>query len=63
MNKHEFSHADAKRIISHFNEKFGICHHCNYEQLKTENISCPKCRAYNYNCEVGDSFDQKSVFN
>ncbi|MCF2875707.1 MULTISPECIES: hypothetical protein [unclassified Tenacibaculum] len=49
MNKHNFNHKEAKIIITHLNPEYGKCQRCNFEGLKTQNIDCPKCGAFNYN--------------
>ena len=43
------SHRDAKYIVTHINIPYGHCNRCNFEQLDKEYITCPKCKALNFN--------------
>jgi hypothetical protein len=43
------SHRDAKYIVTHLNTPYGHCNRCNFEQLDKEYITCPKCKALNFN--------------
>lgn len=40
---------NSKVFVTHLCEAYGKCHNCNYNQLKNEYESCPKCRSLNIN--------------
>ncbi len=45
-------HAKAKRVIAHFDEVYGQCHHCNFATLEGQSVTCPKCNSFNYNLKL-----------
>lgn len=49
MEQLNLSHRDAKYIVSHINTSYGHCKRCNFEQLDEECITCPTCKALNFN--------------
>lgn len=51
------SHADAKRIVSHFNIQWNTCHRCGDEKLRGERVTCNNCQSFNYNLEILKSFN------
>ena len=40
---------NSKGAVQHLNKAFGKCINCDYTQLETESMECPKCQAFNYN--------------
>ena len=52
IDKYEFSHQEAKYIITHINSNYGKCNRCNYNNLVGEYLNCPKCKALNFNWKV-----------
>lgn len=40
---------DSKALAYHINNKVGFCHRCNYKDLVSENVICPKCKSFNTN--------------
>lgn len=40
---------NSKALMLHINPVYGKCHRCNYIELNTENIACPKCKSINTN--------------
>ena len=44
-----FTHGDAKYIILHINLEYGKCDRCKVDYLNNENVTCPKCKAFNFN--------------
>ena len=55
MEEHNISHKDAKIITTHINKDFGKCHSCGFENLQEENVTCPKCKSFNYNLKIETS--------
>lgn len=49
IREHHISHAEAKAIVAHINNKNGHCTSCNDDRLTGENAECPQCGAFNYN--------------
>ncbi len=52
MEVNQFSHINAKYIITHINTEYGSCNRCNFDSLDQENITCPKCGSFNFNWEL-----------
>jgi hypothetical protein len=50
---------DAKGIALHLHKEFGKYIRCDFEDLKEENIKCPKCKAFNYNLKIQPVFNQE----
>lgn len=48
---------EAKGVYYHINKKFGNCIRCNNVSLKTEDIECEKCQAFNYNWNIEPAFN------
>lgn len=48
----------AEGMLAHFNPEFGKCNNCNYSELDKEYITCPKCKAFNYNLKVEPPFNK-----
>ena len=48
----------AEGFVMHFNTEFGKCNNCNYSALDKEYITCPKCKAFNYNLKVEPPFNK-----
>ena len=55
----KISLTEAKGIILHLNKEFGKCIRCDFENLKEENIECPKCKAFNYNLKIQTPFNEE----
>lgn len=53
-----YSHANAKRIISHMSSEPRKCSYCKADLTDEENISCPNCSSFNYNKNLGPPFNQ-----
>ena len=49
---------EAKVLVKHINKTYGMCFNCNYEALKEENTTCPKCNAFNLNWDLITSFSE-----
>jgi len=49
MDDQKVAHKEAKIIVDHLNGKYGKCIRCDYEDLDSQNMDCPKCGAFNYN--------------
>ena len=43
---------DSKALMMHINQNYGRCHRCNYDNLITENVICPKCKSVNTNWKI-----------
>lgn len=50
---------EAKKIHDHVNKEYGNCIRCNNTDLKGENVTCPKCNAFNINWEINLSFNER----
>jgi hypothetical protein len=50
---------EAKAIETHINEKYGQCNRCNKSDLVSENVECPKCKAFNLNWQINQSFNEE----
>lgn len=59
IDEYQLSHKEAKIIVAHLNKDFGKCHRCNFEDLRKENMECPKCKAFNYNLKIASSFSKE----
>jgi hypothetical protein len=52
IKTYNFTHRDAKFIVSHINLKYGKCNRCNFDELDKEYVNCPKCKALNLNWKL-----------
>jgi len=57
--QHRLSLKEAKAVMLHMNLVFGKCHRCDYDELESENIICPKCQSFNYNWKINQSFSKE----
>lgn len=54
IDNFKLSHRDAKYIVTHINKIYGQCNRCNFDNLKDEFITCPKCGALNFNWKTAN---------
>ncbi len=59
IDEYQYSHKEAKTVITHMNKDFGKCHQCNFSKLEKEYAECPKCKAFNYNLKIDIPFNQE----
>jgi len=50
---------ESKMFLAHINKEYGECIRCNYSELNSESIECPKCKSFNLNWKINQSFNRK----
>ena len=51
-DEYELGHKEAKIIVTHMNRHYGKCTRCDFNELNSECVECPKCGAFNYNLKL-----------
>ena len=58
-DKSDLDLKESKVLLNHINTRYGDCIRCNNSKLEKENIECPKCKSFNLNWKINQSFNEE----